>query len=395
MGQAPSLAFDPFDEAALADPYSHHDALRDTGPVVWLEPIGCYGMARYAQVQPALKDWQTFISGRGVGLADFAREVPWRPPSLLLEADPPLHDRTRGLMNKIANLASLKAAMPAWQTKADTLAARLVAKRQIDAVAELGEAFPLLVFPDLIGLRAEGREHLIPYGTTAFNAFGPRNALLERSLAGAVEATAWVMDSCKRENLAPGGWGMQVYLAADRGECSHAEAERLVRSFLTAGVDTTVNGIGNMIHAFAQHPEQWARLRAEPSLAKRAFEESLRWDSTVQTFFRTTSRDVEVEGAIMPEGSKVVLFLAAANRDPRHWDRADQFDIARSASGHVGFGFGIHQCLGQMVARMEAEAVLKAMIPRIAEIRIAGPIERRLNNTLHAVGKLPVEFVPV
>jgi 4-methoxybenzoate monooxygenase (O-demethylating) len=391
---APTLDFDPFDEAALADPYAHHDALRDVGPVVWLAPVGCYGMGRYGEVQAGLKDWQTYLSGRGVGLSDFAKEEPWRPPSLLLEADPPLHDRTRGLMNKVASLASLRGLIPAWQAKADALVERLVERREIEAVSELGEAFPLLVFPDLIGLRERGREHLIPYGTTAFNAFGPRNALLEASLAAAVEATAWVMESCKRENLKPGGWGMQVYEAADRGECSAAEAERLVRSFLTAGVDTTVNGIGNMLHAFAQNPEQWARLRAEPELAKRAFEESLRWDSTVQTFFRTTSREVEVEGVTMPEGSKVILFLASANRDPRHWERATEFDISRSASGHVGFGFGIHQCLGQMVARLEAEAVLNALIPRVAEIRSAGPARRRLNNTLHAVSQLPLELIP-
>ena len=394
MAQPQPLDFDPFDEAALANPYAHHDALRDAGPVVWLEPVGCYGMARYAQVQPALIDWQTFVSGRGVGLADFSREEPWRPPSLLLEADPPLHDRTRALMNKVASLASLRMLMPAWQTKADALIERLVEARQIDAVADLGEAFPLMVFPDLIGLRQEGREHLIPYGTTAFNAFGPRNALLERSLAGAVEATAWVAESCRRENLSPGGWGMQVFEAADRGECSHGEAERLVRSFVTAGVDTTVNGIGNMIAAFAAHPEQWQRLRSDPRLVRRAFEESLRWGGTVQTFFRTAARDVAVEGVTIPEGGKVILFLAAANRDPRHWERAEEFDITRSASGHVGFGFGIHQCLGQMVARLEAEAVLGALVRRVAEIRPAGPIERRLNNTLHAVSALPVELVP-
>ena len=149
-----------------------------------------------------------------------------------------------------------------------------------------------------------------------------------------------------------------------------------------------------MIHAFATHPEQWQLLREQPGLAKRAFEESLRWGGTVQTFFRTASRDAVVAGETIPEGSKVLLFLAAANRDPRHWARADAFDIARSASGHVGFGFGIHQCLGQMVARMEAEAVLAALIPRVAEIRLAGAPVRRLNNTLHALGSLPVELVP-
>lgn len=390
----PSLALDPFNDAFLADPYAHHDILRDTGPVVFLESIGCYAMARYAEVQAALKDWQSFVSGRGVGFSDFDTEEPWRPPSLLLETDPPIHDRTRGLMNKVASLSSLKVVMPVWQEKADRLVDNLVLARRIDAVTDLGEAFPLLVFPDLIGLREGGREHLIPYGTTAFNAFGPRNHLLEEALLAATEATAWVAESCKRERLRPDGWGAQVFAAADRGDCSPQEAERLVRSFLTAGVDTTVNGIGNMIHAFATHPDQWQLLREEPSLTKRAFEESLRWGGTVQTFFRTTSRDIEVAGETIPKGSKVLLFLAAANRDPRHWQKGEAFDITRSASGHVGFGFGIHQCLGQMVARLEAEVVLNALIPRVAGFRLAGPPVRRLNNTLHALRSLPVELIP-
>jgi 4-methoxybenzoate monooxygenase (O-demethylating) len=392
---APRLAIDPFDEAFLSNPHAHHGALRDAGPVVWLEAIGCYAMARYNQVQAALRDYGTFVSGRGVGLADFARETPWRPPSLLLEADPPLHERTRSLMQRIASLASLKAVMPQWRAKADTLVEALLTRRRVDAVTELAEAFPLTVFPDLIGLRDDGREHLIPYGTIAFNAFGPRNRLLAQAMENAAAATEWVADSCKRENLKPGGWGMQVYEAADRGECSPDEAERLVRSFLTAGVDTTVNGIGNMIYAFTRFPGEWERLRAEPALAKRGFEESLRWGGTVQTFFRTASRSVEIAGVSIPEGAKVLLFLAAANRDPRRWSDAERFDITRSASGHVGFGFGIHQCLGQMVARMEAEAVLGALIPRVAEIRAAGSVVPRLNNTLRAFASIPVELVPV
>lgn len=391
----PSLDFDPYAEAVLSDPFAHHDLLREAGPLFHLPRYGCYGMARYAEVRDALQDWETFVSSRGVGLSDFAHEEPWRPPSLLLEADPPLHTRTRGLMNKVVALHGLRARLPEWKTQAVALVASVVGTGPFDAVPSLSEAFPLSVFPDMIGLRDEGREHLLPYAMTAFNAFGPCNALLEQSLASAVDATAWVGESCKRENLKPEGWGAEVYAAANRGECSEAEAERLVRSFLTAGVDTTVNGIANLVYAFSQHPDQWNRLRADPSLARKAIEESLRWGGVAQTFFRTTSRTVEVGNEVLPEGSKVVLFLAAANRDPRRWDSPDAFDIARNASGHVGFGFGIHQCLGQMVARFEAEAVLEALIDQVAEIRAAGPATRRLNNTLYALESLLVEFVPV
>ncbi len=149
-----------------------------------------------------------------------------------------------------------------------------------------------------------------------------------------------------------------------------------------------------MLHAFAEFPGQWAKLRAEPKLVKKAVEESLRWGGTVQTFFRTTSRDVSIGGHAIPEGQKVLLFLAAANRDPRKWEDADKFDITRVASGHVGFGFGIHQCLGQMVARMEAEAVTNALLASVSEIRPTGPVRRRLNNTLHAIGELPIELIP-
>lgn len=251
----PSPDIDPFSKEFLTDPWAHHAELRDAGPVVWLESIGCYAMARYAEVQSALKDWQTFVSGRGVGMADFAHEEPWRPPSLLLEADPPLHDRTRGLMNKVANLASLREVMPDWRRKAAALVQETATRGMIDAVRDLGEAFPLMVFPELIGLRDEGRENLIPYATTVFNAFGPRNNILIEGMQGAGGSIAWVNDSCLREHLKPGGWGTQVYEAADRGECTVDEATRLVRSFLSAGVDTTVNGIANVVLAFAQNPD--------------------------------------------------------------------------------------------------------------------------------------------
>lgn len=390
MNDMPALAIDPFDEAFLADPYAHHDALRDAGPVVWLDALGCYGMARFAEVQAALRDHVRFASGRGVGLADFGHEAPWRPPSLLLETDPPVHDRTRGLMNRVVNLVDLKSRREDWTRKAEALVESLAQRGQFDAVEDLSEAFPMAVFPDMIGVPEDGRDALLPYARATFNAFGPRNAIFDEGDREAASAVDWVAQACKRENLSPDGWGAKVYAAADEGLCSEAEAERLVRSFLSAGVDTTVNGIGHLMLAFATHPGEWQKLRKNPALIKRAFEESLRWDSTVQTFFRTTTCRVEIGGTEIPEGKKVLLFLAAANRDPRKWDRPEDFMIERSASGHVGFGFGIHQCLGQMVARQEAEVIFQVLADRFKTVSLSGQPRRRLNNTLHALRSLPV-----
>jgi 4-methoxybenzoate monooxygenase (O-demethylating) len=391
----PNVDLDPFSAAFLEDPYPYHHALRDAGPVVWLPAIGAYAMARYAEVKAALADHRTYCSGRGVGLSDFAKETPFRPASLLLETDPPLHERTRGLMNKIVSLSALRVRRERWQVVADSFLTKLVEQRTFDAVTELSEAFPMEVFPETIGLQMQGREHLMTYATSVFNAFGPRNGIFDEGQRGAKEATEWVTEACRRKNLLPGGWGMAVFEAADRGECSEAEAERLVRSFLSAGVDTTVNGIGHMLLAFATHPESWRQVQRDRALARTVFDESLRWDGTVQTFFRTTTRDIIVAGHTIPEGSKVLLFLAAANRDPRYWAHPEQFDPSRKNAGHVGFGFGIHQCLGQMVARQEAEVVLTALMAKVGTIRLAGPATRRLNNTLHALASLPVEVTPL
>ena len=395
MTAVPILAIDPFDRNFLADPYARHDELRDAGPVIWLESIGAFGMARFAEVQAALRDHETYCSGRGVGLSDFAHEEPWRPPSLLLEADPPLHDRTRGIMNKIVTLTVLRDLLPAWREKAEALVERLVEQRRFDAVAELGETFPMLVFPDAVGVPMEGRENLLPYARAVFNAFGPRNDIFDQGNLDAAESIEWIANACQRESLAPGTWGAAIYAASDRGECTEAEAGRLVRSFLSAGVDTTVNGIAHLMLAFATFPDQWRQMRDNPHFIRTAFDESLRWDSTVQTFFRTTSRETEMSGVTIPSGSKVLLFLAAANRDPRKWTRPESFEVGRSSSGHVGFGFGIHQCLGQMVARQEAMVVLDALRKRVSSIRLTGTPTRRLNNTLHAITALPVEVDPL
>jgi 4-methoxybenzoate monooxygenase (O-demethylating) len=395
MSAVPALDLDPFSASFLENPYPHHHALRDAGPLVWLPAIGAFAMARHAEVKAALADHQTYCSGRGVGLSDFAKETPYRPASLLLETDPPVHDRTRGLMNKIVSLGALRARRERWQAVADEIVTALVAQRHFDGVRELSEAFPLQVFPETIGLQQQGREHLLTYANAVFNAFGPRNRIFEEGQRGAKEATEWVTEACRRKNLLPGGWGMSVFEAADRGECDESEAERLVRSFLSAGVDTTVNGISHMLLAFATHPDAFDQVRRERSLARSVFDESLRWDGTVQTFFRTTTADVTVSEYVLPKDSKVLLFLAAANRDPRHWAQPERFDPARKNAGHVAFGYGLHQCLGQMVARQEAEVVLNSLLARVESIRLAGPVVRRLNNTLHAVQSLPLEVAPL
>jgi 4-methoxybenzoate monooxygenase (O-demethylating) len=389
----PVSAADPFSHAFLAHPYPFHEELREAGPVVWLEQYGIWTMARHEQVRDALTDWQTYCSSAGVGLSDFRKEPPWRPPSIILEADPPLHTRTRAVLTRILAPAAIQVLRETFKREAESLIARLVDKREFDGVAELAEAYPLKVFPDAVGISPAGRENLLPYGSMVFNSFGPRNDLFDQAMANAGPVREWIMSKCSRAALAPEGLGMQIFQAVDAGDLSEEEAGMLVRSFLSAGIDTTVYGLGNALYCFARYPEQWTLLRNNPSLIRGAFEEVLRFEAPVQTFFRTTTRPVEVGGVRLNEGEKVLLFLAAANRDPRRWERPDTFDAARRAAGHMTFGTGIHGCVGQAVARLESEAILTALASRVVSFELIGEPRRRLNNTLRGFDTLPLRVV--
>jgi cytochrome P450 len=390
----PHLDFDPFSIEFFADPFPTHEALREAGPVVYLDKWDIYAVARYEQVHAVLNDPLTFCSSRGVGLSDFAKEKPWRPQSIILEADPPAHARTRGVLNQVLSATAMKPLRGHFSALAEAKVDDLLTRGSFDAITDLAEAYPLSVFPDAMGLTQEGRENLLPYASLVFNAFGPPNQLRQDAIERSAPHQSYVAAQCQRENLAPGGFGACIHARADAGEITHDEAPLLVRSLLSAGIDTTVNGIGAAVYCLARFPDQLAKLRSDPSLSRNAFEEAVRFESPVQTFFRTTTREVEIGGHTIGEGEKVLMFLGAANRDPRRWQNPDSYDITRRTSGHVGYGSGIHMCVGQLVARLEGEVMMAALARKVRSIEISGPVKRLYNNTLRGLESLPVTITP-
>ena len=393
-GGAPVLATDPFADGFLADPFAFHGAMRDAGPVFWLERYRVWGMARHAEVQEALRDWETYCSSAGVGLSDFRKEPPWRPPSLLLEADPPEHSRARKAVARALSPRTVRGLRGEFARAADELAGEVAERGTVDGVTGIAEEFPLRVFPRAVGLTGDCRGPLLAYGDMAFNAFGPRNHLLAASMERMTGVAEWITAHCARDALTPGGLGDRIYASASKGAITEEEAGLLVRSLLTAGVDTTVISLGCALDCLARDPAQWQLLRSDPSLAGAAFEETLRHASPVQTFFRTTTRPVTVGGITIGAGEKVLLFLAAANRDPRRWEDPDRFDIRRRATGHVGFGYGIHACVGAALSRVEGETLLQALARRVETLAPAGEPVRRLNNTLSGFASLPLTLTP-
>jgi 4-methoxybenzoate monooxygenase (O-demethylating) len=225
-----------------------------------------------------------------------------------------------------------------------------------------------------------------------FNAFGPRNERYEAAMVEFGRVTEWIKACCKRENLAPGGIGEALYNIADSGEITHDEAGMLVRSLLAAGLDTTIHTIGNALSCLSRFPDEWTKVRRDPALIRNVIEEVVRFESPVQTFFRTTTCTVKIGETEIPEGEKVLAFLASANRDPRRWERPDVFDVTRRSVGHLAFGHGIHRCVGEMLAKTETEILLTKLAERVSSIVPAGQAKLRLNNTLRGFERLPLRL---
>jgi cytochrome P450 len=385
---------DPFSAEFRSDPYSHYEKLRSLGPIIWLEKYDIWAVSHHDTIAAVLNDWETYSNAGGGGLANYFKQKPWRQPSIILEVDPPDHQRTRAALSRALSPRTLKAIRPRFEDDAAKFVDAIADIGTFDAIPELVTPYPMKVFPDSVGIEAEGRDNLLVYGSMVFGSFGPVTPWYEDLMSRSAEVSAWILAHCKRDAIAPGGVGEMIYDAVDDGQLTEEEAGLLVRSFLSAGVDTTIDSIGLCLRALAEHPEQWALVREDPALARAAFEEATRYDSSSQSLFRTTTREAEFAGATIGKHEKVMCFLGSAGRDPARWENPDVFDIRRRTVGQIGFGVGVHGCVGQMFARLEAEVFFQALAKRIDTIEPAGPSALRLNPGLRGLTSLPLTMTP-
>jgi cytochrome P450 len=198
----------------------------------------------------------------------------------------------------------------------------------------------------------------------------------------------------RRRRRAPGDDLVSTILAESPGgtALSDMEAMMFVQLLLVAGNETTTNLIGNAVHALLDHPDQLERVRRDPSLVPALVEEVVRFESPVQTVFRTATQDCEIGGVRIPQGAVVAALIGSANRDERRFPDPDRFDVGRDTRGHVGFGFGEHFCLGAALARLEARGALEALIPELARVERTG--DRELVDSFLVRGPKKIELRP-
>ena len=380
---------DVFSPEAVRNARTVDDALREKASVVKLARENITIIARHQHVAEGLKDWQAFSS----------TSRPWHDPNsvrpeILLTDDPPRHSAVRPVIASALSPRALAKMAQAFNADADVLV-RQVAERNgeiIDAATTIARPFVYKVLPDLLGLPQKGRENMTAFGHMVWATLGPQNELFQEAMENVGPVIEWVEQCCQRENLDPEGLGMQMFLAADRGEITHPEAKLLVGILLSAAADTTVMTLSTAMRAFSLFPEQFQALRREPSLARSAFEESLRWDSPSRMAGRITMREVIIDDYVIEKGERCGLLFAAANRDPRKWPEPDRFDIRRDLRGHVGWGYGIHACVGRVLALLETDALLGALIKYIERFEPAGEPEPWMTTIGHGPARLPVRI---
>ena len=387
--KTPTSDLDPFCMDAIIHPQNYDMVLREMAPVVYLPQYDIWVTGRHEHSQKILSDHEKFAAGT----RPFCGPESVRANILIVD-DPPKHPRVRAVIQRALSPAVMKRMRDEFEREAELLVDRLLEKGsvELDGRNELAGTYVLKVFPDILGLAEEGRHYLLSYGDVVFNTFGPENDLYHDALSKAGPVLEWVAANCKPKAIRPDGIAAQMYAAVDSGEVSLKEAELLVLSLLSAGSDSTIMSLGNTLHAFTQFPEQWQLLRKDPSLARSVLEESLRYESITRFLGRGVNEEFEIEGITIPKDAKIGCLMFAVGRDPRRWENPDQFDIRRKTVGHLGFGTGIHACVGQAVARMESECLFRALANRVEHIELIGEPKPAINNIAHGVAYLPIRL---
>lgn len=393
-GQPSIMGYDPFSEAVLADPEPYDREALAAGPVLYFPQYDIYALARHKHVRAALPDWRSFCSGHGTGIVHTGRAANWRRQSPVLENDPPDHGRYRKILQAVLTGATLREIRQRFAPVADDMVRGLVAKRRFDAQHELAEAFPLIVVPTMLGLSDEDRDVMVSYSDLNFNSMGPDNAVRRASEARTKGSAERVAQLCRRESLAPGGLGDRIYAECAAAGMTGADAAILVRTFFSASMDTTANAIGFAIQALAADPAQWQAVRADPALLPAAFDEGLRHRTPSPHIGRTTTEAITIDGVTIPADAKVLLLIAAADRDPDRYADPDRFDVTRKSHANLAFGAGIHTCIGQPLAKLEGELVLTALARHAVTLRMDGTPTPQINNWLRGYATLPIAAEP-
>jgi len=392
--------FDTSDPAFVADPYPFFAELRREGAVHWHPQLGLYVAVTHGACDTVLRD-------RSLGRIWRDREPVEAFPAFnmlhrtsILENEPPTHTRLRRLVAGAFGRGHVERMRPAVTALADSLVAGLVTRLRDgepsrDLIADVAEPLPVEVIAELLNVPALDRHLLRPWSNAIVKMYeyGLDPELQRQAEASAAAFVAYLRGLVAERRSRPRTDDLVSDLVAAADGSDRLTEDEVVGTcvlLLMAGHEATVNVVGNGMLALLANPEQWQQVVADPEVVPTAVEEMVRYDSSLQLFERTATREVTVAGVTVPEGAKVAALLGAAHRDPAAFVDPDVVDVRRAPNNHLGFGAGIHFCLGAPLARLEVQAVLAALRSRLPGITLVRAPQRRPEFVIRGLRGLDV-----
>jgi cytochrome P450 len=374
------MEFDPLSQEFFEDPWDMYRWLREESPVHHNESLGFWAVSRYDDCVEVHRDVATYTSTRGLNLAqltstDFGQVSD--ASGMMIMMDPPMHERLRKLVSRAFTPRRIADWEPVVQQVVGDVLDSLADRETFDAVVDLAGPFPVEVICSIVGV-PEGDRQQIRHWTDSMLELEvgspfPSAEGIEAAIALSDYTLALVADKRRHPSDDMIGHLIDAEIERADGEVEHLtdlEISRFLSLLTAAGSETVTKLVGNAVMTFAEHPDELARLQADPSLAGSAVEEVLRWRAPSQYQGRYALRDRAFHGRTIPAGSPVLIVTGAANRDPRAYDDPDRFDITREGPLGISFGHGIHYCIGAHLARLEGRTALTEIYRRWPDLQV-------------------------
>lgn len=388
MADVPHYDVDFYSDDFIRDPLPRYAEMRALGPVVYLPDIGSYALTRYRGVRAALRNDAAFCSGRGVAGDQFGCDF---LQGNIVASDEPRHSKLRRAMAPPLLPGALESIRPSVQAASDILIDTLLGPESFDVMADLARHLPLKIVRDMVGLPDMGQENMLKWAAAAFDVLGRQNQRGQQAVASIREMRAFIERDATRDALKPDSWTRRIHELVDQGLLAADLAPFAIRDYINPSLDTTIAATGELIWQIAANPDRWEDIKHNPDLCVNAVNEAVRLGSPIRSFSRHSSSDTEIEGHLIPAGARIMMLFGSANRDPEVFSDPDRFDLRRNPRQHVGFGSGIHMCIGMHLAEMEMLCLLRAMIPRVKCVSVNRPVIA-LNNTIRAFASLQGRF---
>ena len=385
-----------------SNPYAFYATMRRDYPVAHDEENDFWAVYRYDDVKRVLSDYTTFSSEFArVARQKYHESERARFRTSLISSDPPRHRQLRDLISRAFTPRAVASLEPRIVEITHDLLDQVIESGRMDLVGDLSYPLPVIVIAELLGIPTQDRAQFKRWsdalvGTSDESFRGDLKEVPEARLKLQEEMDAYFRPLIEERRLRPRGDLISELVLAeiDGQHLSEEDTLAFCTLLLIAGNITTTNLIANAMHCLLEHPDQLARLRAQPNLLPSAIEEVLRFESPVQFLFRVTARDVELGGQTIPANERIFVWVASANRDEAVFPDAERFDIARHPNPHLAFGHSIHFCVGAPLARLEARVAFSILLERLRNIERADGDVESTKGFLHGITHLPLRFSP-